>query len=318
MSRTTETDGGATGTTGSTGHTGSSGDSRSKTLIDARDVSKKFGEFTAVDGMSLDVGAGEIVGLLGANGAGKTTLLRMILGLEAATSGAISVLGTSTARADRTALGYVPQGLGLYTSLTLDQNVEFVADAFGVTDIPPLPAALAAVRTRQVASIGLGRQRQLAFHCALLHAPRLLVLDEPTSGVDPLARARLWDTIHAQADAGVGVLVTTHYMQEAEQCTRLAIMSHGRPVARGTTAEITASHEAVVVHADDWSRAFAALGEAGLPVMLAGRTSRVAGTTIEDVDAALDAAAVPARTETVPATLEETMVLVERAARQAG
>lgn len=277
---------------------------------------KRFGAFTAVDGVSLSVAPGEVVGLLGANGAGKTTLIRMILGLETVDDGRITVLGSVPARADRHAIGYVPQGLGLSQALTVEQNVEFVAATFGVRDLPALPDALAAVATRPVSEIGLGRQRQLAFHCALLHAPRLLILDEPTSGVDPLARARLWDTIHAQADAGAAVLVTTHYMQEAEQCTRLEVMSRGLPVAAGSTADITAGHEAVAVRATSWQDAFAALVAAGLPVVLDGRTARVAGTAPEAVRTALAVAGVEASCEVVPATLEETMVLVDRATRE--
>lgn len=286
-----------------------------RALIDVERVVKGFGPLTAVDGVSLTVAPGEIVGLLGANGAGKTTLIRMILGLESADSGRIETLGSAPSRADRHALGYVPQGLGLSLALTVDQNVEFVVAAFGVDGVPPLPGALAAVRDRPVAEIGLGRQRQLAFHCALLHAPRLLVLDEPTSGVDPLARARLWDVVHAQADAGVGILVTTHYMQEAEQCTRLQVMAHGLPVAAGTVRDVTAGHEAVVVRTDAWQEAFGALGDAGFPVVLDGRATRVAGTDPDDVRSALASAGIVATCEVVPATVEETMVLVDRRTR---
>ncbi|MBD5785452.1 ATP-binding cassette domain-containing protein [Cellulosimicrobium terreum] len=288
------------------------GPAPSGTLVEATGVVKTYGSLTAVDDVSLRVGPGEIVGLLGANGAGKTTLLRVLLALEAADAGEVRVLGTAPAAADRHALGYVPQGLGLYTDLSVDQNVEFVAHAYSVTDPPPLPVELAAVRRTLVARIGLGLQRRLAFHCALLHAPRLLILDEPTSGVDPLARARLWDTIHEQAEAGVGVLVTTHYMQEATQCSRLEIMAHGRRVAHGTVDDITAGREAVVVRTDDWAAAFGALADAGLPVVLDGRTTRVAGRPPADVEAALARAGVEASTAVVPATLEETMVLVDR------
>ncbi|MBD8079430.1 ABC transporter ATP-binding protein [Cellulosimicrobium arenosum] len=290
---------------------------RSELLVQARGVTRTYGDVRAVDDMSLEVAPGEIVGLLGANGAGKTTLLRVLLALEAADAGEVEVLGSAPAAVDRHALGYVPQGLGLYTDLSTDQNVEFVAQAYGVAEPPPLPDELAAVRTALVAEIGLGLQRRLAFYCALMHAPRLLVLDEPTSGVDPLARARLWDTIHEQAEAGVGVLVTTHYLQEAAQCTRLEIMSHGRRVAHGTVADITSGREAVVVRGDDWAAVFGALADAGLPVVLDGRTTRVAGTPAADVEAALAGAGVEARTDVVPATLEETMVLVERAGAEA-
>lgn len=286
-------------------------------LVVASGVTKRFGKFAAVAGMNLEVSPGEIVGLLGANGAGKTTLLRMLLGLDAASVGDIRVLNAAPSAADRHALGYVSQGLGLWNELSVEQNIAFIAESFGVDRVPPLPEALRSVRDERVGSIGLGRQRQLAFYCALVHRPRLLVLDEPTSGVDPLARARLWDTIHAQADAGVGVIVTTHYMQEAAQCSRLVIMSHGRAVARGTTREIIAGSRAIAVEADDWAGAFSALGAADLPVILDGRASRVAGAEEAAVRRALDTAGVAASLSEVPATLEETMLLIETGARVA-
>lgn len=283
-------------------------------LVRAEGVERRFGAVVAVDGVSLAVRPGEVVGLLGANGAGKTTLLRTILGLDRVDGGSVQVLGAPPGSAGRRAVGYVPQGLGLSGDLSVEENVEFVAAVYGVRDVPPLPGALADVRRRPVAEIGLGRRRQLAFHCALLHAPRLLVLDEPTSGVDPLARARAWDAIHEQADAGVGVLVTTHYLQEAEQCDRLHVLSRGRVVATGTVDDVVGGREAVVVRTRDWQAAFAALDAAGLPVMLDGRAARVAGTPVASVRRALATAGVAATCDVVPATLEETMVLVDRAA----
>ncbi|MFE6235557.1 ATP-binding cassette domain-containing protein [Cellulosimicrobium sp. NPDC057862] len=282
-------------------------------LVRVEGAERRFGDVVAVGGVSLVVQPGEVVGLLGANGAGKTTLLRMILGLDRLDGGRVDVLGAPPDRAGRRSVGYVPQGLGLSGDLSVEENVEFVAAVYGVRDVPALPPALAAVRRRPVAEIGLGRRRQLAFHCALLHAPRLLVLDEPTSGVDPLARARAWDAIHGQADAGVGVLVTTHYLQEAEQCDRLHVLSRGRSVASGTVADVVGGREAVVVRSRDWQAAFAALDAAGLPVMLDGRAARVAGTPPATVRDALAAAGVTATCDVVPATLEETMVLVDRA-----
>jgi ABC-type multidrug transport system ATPase subunit len=167
---------------------------------------------------------------IGANGAGKTTVIRMLLGQVVPSSGAISLFGRPPSRETSSRLGYVPQGLGLYADLTVAENLRFVETAFG-TGSRELPPALAAASDRLVGDIGLGLQRQLAFVTALGHSPALLVLDEPTSGVDPLSRARLWDVIHDQAEAGAGVLVTTHYMQEAQQCDRPVLMSHGRRVA---------------------------------------------------------------------------------------
>jgi ABC-2 type transport system ATP-binding protein len=282
------------------------------TLIDVHAARRTYGSFVAVDDADLDVRAGEIVGLLGANGAGKTTLITMVLGLLRPDSGSIAVLGSIPTRRTRTQLGYMPQGLGLYTELTVRQNVEFVAGAFGVRDIPPLPSTIEATARRQVASIGLGLQRQLAFFCALLHEPRLLVLDEPTSGVDPLTRARLWDTIHNRRDEGVGVLVTTHYMQEAEQCDRLVLMSRGRVVATGTLADLLDRHRVSQVEGGSWASSFDALSTAGLPVTLAGRSVRVAGTPPDDVRAALAAAGIEAAVRESAATLEEVMVLLDR------
>lgn len=284
-----------------------------RVAIDVRGVWRNFGAFTAVRDMSLHVRSGEIVGLIGANGAGKTTLIRMILGLEAVDRGAIDVFGAPPSRHTLRRLGYMPQSLGLYQELSVRQNVEFVAEAFGLSE-QPLPEALEAVAARPVREIGLGLQRRLAFHCALSHRPELVILDEPTSGVDPLARTRLWDTIHDQADTGCGVLVTTHYLQEAQQCTRLVLMSHGRPVARGTLADIIGGQRAVAVQTAEWARTFEALMRAQLPVTLDGRVARVAGVSTADVRRALDSAGLRAAVTEVPATLEETMVLIDRRA----
>ncbi|MFH9725080.1 ABC transporter ATP-binding protein [Streptomyces sp. NPDC017254] len=159
----------------------------------------------------MNVRPGEIVGLLGANGAGKTTLIRILPGLTLPTEGAVTAFGRTPDRTTRGRLGYVPQGLGLWQTLTVAENVSFAAAAFDARP-PVLEPALAAVEHRLVGEIGLGLQRQLAFTIALAHHPELLVLDEPTSGVAPLSRARLWDAFHEQAEQGTGVLVTTHYM----------------------------------------------------------------------------------------------------------
>src|SRR5947199_163659 len=140
----------------------------------------------------------------------------------------------------------------------------------------------------------LGAQRQVAFLAALAHAPEVLVLDEPTSGVDALARAALWDTIRAQAERGTGVLVTTHYMQEAQQCDRLLLMSDGALVAEGSEADIIGSTTAVAVRTDDWARAFAVLNAAGAPVMLAGRAIRVANADPAGLAGVLEAAGIQA------------------------
>ncbi|MFH8256013.1 ABC transporter ATP-binding protein [Streptomyces roseolus] len=280
-------------------------------LLRAHQVTKRFGSFTAVDTVTMSVGPGEIVGLLGANGAGKTTLIRVLLGLTTPTTGTVNAFGRVPDRASRSRLGYVPQGLGLWQSLTVAENTAFAAAAFQ-TPPPTLEPALAAVSNQPVSAIGLGLQRRLAFAIALAHRPELLVLDEPTSGVDPLSRARLWDAVHDQADHHTGVLVTTHYMQEAQQCDRLILMSRGRAVASGTERDIIGDTRACEVDTPHWAEAFAALDRAGLPVTLAGRRVRLADTPPDTVRDALTTAKISAHVHEVTATLEEKMTIIDR------
>jgi ABC-2 type transport system ATP-binding protein/ribosome-dependent ATPase len=192
------------------------------------------------------------------------------------------------------------------------ENLAFTSQAYGAAP-PDLPESLRQVADRLVAELPLGLQRQLAFLAALAHDPQVLVLDEPTSGVDALARAALWDTIHEQAEKGVGVLVTTHNMAEAEQCDRLLLMSQARLVAQGSEADIIGSTTAVAVRTNDWARAFAVLNEAGQPVMLAGRDVRVAGADADQVRTVLAHAGVTADVVGVPATIEERMMVLARA-----
>ena len=283
--------------------------SRPEILASASGITRVFGSFTAVDHVSLEVSSGEIVGLLGANGAGKTTLIRMLLGLLSPSSGSASLFGEPPSLRTRRRLGYVPQGLGIWADLTVAENLDFSASAFGAKlDGRELPAALSEVRDRLAGEIGLGRQRQLAFACALGHSPELLVLDEPTSGVDPLARARLWDRVHTEAERGAGVIVTTHYMEEAKQCDRLIMMASARVMAEGTIAQVTGGASSVRVRATAWASAFDALSEADLLVTLSGREIRVAGTSIDQVRATLRAAHLDADLDEIPATLEETMI----------
>ena len=280
-------------------------------LMSAVDATRAFGDVTAVDGVSLDVHPGEIVGLLGANGAGKTTLIRMILGLIEPTSGAVSLFGEPPSRRTRERLGYVPQGLGLWEDLTVAENLDFISGAYGAP-VPELPEALGGAAGRLVRGVGLGLQRQAAFVAALGHGPELLVLDEPTSGVAPLARARLWDVIHETAGGGVGVLVTTHYMQEAQQCDRLVLMSRGVAVAHGTEDDVLGDTQVLEIEAGSWTEAFAALDGAGLVVSLAGTRVRVIDASRAQVEDALADATVDADVREVRPTLEEAMVARER------
>jgi ABC-type multidrug transport system ATPase subunit len=292
---------------------------RALPLAEARAATMRFGALTAVDAVDLRVLPGEVVGLLGANGAGKTTLIRCVLGLIRVTAGEVLLFGEPPSRATRARLGYVPQGLGLYEDLTVAENLEFSGRAFALghrdangAAAPADPLAddpeLAAMRERTVGDLPLGLRRRVAFAAALAHQPDLLVLDEPTSGVDPLGRAQLWDTIRAAAEAGAGVLVTTHHMREAEQCDRLVVMADGRVVADGTMAEIVGRRATVKVAGGRWEDAFAALEDAGLPAALVGRTLRVPSASRDQVAAALRRRGVDAEVELVPATFDETFV----------
>jgi ABC-2 type transport system ATP-binding protein len=276
-------------------------------LAEAVNVTKAFGRFTAVKNVNLQVEPGEIVGLLGANGAGKTTLIKMLLGLVKATSGSVALFGQPPSRQTRSRLGYVPQSLGLYDDLTTAENMAFTAKVFGAGrrgEHPQLPDEIKPYANDLIGSMPLGAQRRVAFAQALSHKPDLLVLDEPTSGVDPLGRARLWETIADAADAGAGVLVTTHYMEEASECGRLVIMADGVVVAAGTAADIIGAAQVTLVEADSWADAFGRCEAAGLQVALAGRGVRVPGADPARVRLALGD--LPgARVREVPATLEE-------------
>lgn len=272
-----------------------------------RDLERRFGELTAVDGVSLEVHPGEIVGLLGANGAGKTTLIRILLGLLAPSGGHVSLFGSPPGRAVRRRLGYMPQGLGLYDDLTVRENLSFAADVFGV-ERPPL-GHLEEVADVVVADLPLGLRRQAAFANAIGHRPELLVLDEPTSGVGPLARAELWDIIHAAADQGTAVLVTTHHMDEAEQCDRLVVMGAGRTVAEGTVADIVGDLTTLEVEAPDPMGALSVLEEAGMVALPAGRRLRLPGVGPGEVRSLLGEGI---GLETSPASLEEAFMILSR------
>ncbi len=276
-------------------------------LIQGRGLVRRFGSFCAVDHADLDVHPGEVVGLLGANGAGKTTLIRMALGLLPPTDGAMLLFGVPPSRETRRRIGYVPQGLGLWEDLTVTENLLFAAGAFG-NQATLSDADLVSAESTLIRDLPLGLRRRLAFVAALAHEPELLVLDEPTSGVDPLARARLWDTVHSAVESGAGALITTHYMDEAAQCDRLVIMAEGHVVAAGTSEELLRGRSAVEVAADDWPAAFAALTAAGLPVALMGRRLRVPGATTDDVGAVLTRDGVEAALDERPASLEEVFV----------
>jgi ABC-2 type transport system ATP-binding protein len=274
--------------------------------VSVKGVTRRFGDFTAVDNVDFELEPGEVVGLVGANGAGKTTLIRMILGLLEPTQGTIRLFGTVPTREQRRRIGYVPQSLGLYRDLSAAENLEFRAAAFASKRV-----ARAEAFDGLVGAMSLGMQRRTAFAAATQHDPELLVLDEPTSGVSPLSRTKLWNMIRERAEGGAAVLVSTHYMDEAEQADRLVLMSHGKVVAAGLLDDIIGDLTVVAVTAERWDQAFAALDADGRLISLSGTTVRVLRDSVEDVTAVLGTAGVQADLATVPATLDETMVLLD-------
>ncbi|HUG32485.1 MAG TPA: ABC transporter ATP-binding protein [Acidimicrobiia bacterium] len=279
------------------------------TSITARSLSKSFGPIDAVVDLSFDVGPGEVVGLLGANGAGKTTTMRILLGLLAPTSGEVLIGGQVTQRIDRHVIGYVPQGLGLYRDLTVAENLSFAAAAFGVPTPSLTEEDLEEFADRRVGEISLGLRRRLAFVVARCHQPSVLILDEPTSGVGPLGRARLWETVHETAQDGAAVLVSTHHMEEAEECDRVILMSAGREIASGSVADVIGGAYSVSVSGDVSDAALRILSETGGTVLVSGEGWRVVG---------LDSATVTrivgpdGSVERVPASFEEAFVALSR------
>ncbi|MDR0960412.1 MAG: ATP-binding cassette domain-containing protein [Propionibacteriaceae bacterium] len=280
-------------------------------IVEASEVTRRYGSFTALDAVSLSVAPGEIVGLLGGNGAGKTTLMRILLGLETPTAGRATLFGSEPTLEARRRIGYVAQGLGLYPSLSAIENLEFAASVNGVAVSDQARRFAEGFGRSPIESLPLGAKRILAYLAASGHRPELLVLDEPTSGMDALTRARLWKNLRDSADNGTGILVTTHYMQEAQQCDRLVILTSGRVTAEGTVADITAPHTSVSVTTEHWEDAFIRLRAAGVAALLNGRTLRVPGGDRDQVAAVL----APLESVTVTtqrATLDETMMLVGR------
>ena len=277
-------------------------------LAEARQASIRFGAFTAVSTVDLVIGRGEVVGLLGANGAGKTTLIRLLLGLLRPSDGIVLLFGSAPSIATRRRVGYVPQTLGLYAGLTVAENWAFTAAAYGNPGTG-LPAGISGWSKELVGGLPLGAQRQVAFAVALSHRPELLILDEPTSGVGPLAGARLWEGIRQAAGDGAGALVTTHNMEEAEQCDRLVVMADGKVVAAGQADAITASHLVAEVRCADPNHAFAVLDADGIPVQPSGTALRAVGSAAVIADA-LARGGVDAAVSAVPANLEEAFVAI--------
>jgi len=291
-------------------------------------LTRRYGAFTAVDAVTFTVGRGEVFGFLGPNGAGKTTTIKMLTGLVRPSAGQGSVVGLDVTKdGDRIkhAIGYMSQLFSLYHDLTVDENIEFAA---GLREVEGARfqrrrawvlamSGLAEHVDRSTGDLPLGWKQRLALGCAVLHEPPVLFLDEPTSGVDPLARRAFWEVIRELSAAGTTVFVSTHYMEEAEYCDRLALMNRGKLIALGTPAEMRASMpEAVLrVETENAPRAVATLAgvDGIIDASLFGRALRVVATEASQAAAVIreriEAAGLRCRSiEIVPASLEDVFV----------
>ncbi len=291
-------------------------------------LTRRYGAFTAVDAVTFTVGRGEVFGFLGPNGAGKTTTIKMLTGLVRPTTGTGQVVGLDVAKdGDRIkhAIGYMSQLFSLYHDLTVDENIEFAAGLREVEGerferrrawVLEMSGLHEHVK-RSTGDLPLGWKQRLALGCAVLHEPPVLFLDEPTSGVDPLARRAFWEVIRELATAGTTVFVSTHYMEEAEYCDRLALMNRGKLIALGTPAEMHASMPEAVqrVETENAPRAVATLAgaEGIIDASLFGRALRVvvseAAQAAVVIRARIEAAGLRCRSiEIVPASLEDVFV----------
>src|SRR3954451_2209120 len=227
-------------------------------IITAQDLTKRFGDFTAVDAISFDVQKGEIFGFLGANGAGKTTAMRMLCGLSKPTSGKATVAGfdvyNQTEKIKRS-IGYMSQKFSLYEDLTIKENIRFYAGIYGKSDkfikekteqvLSELH--LTGEAKKLVGSLPLGWKQKLAFSVAIFHEPEIVFLDEPTGGVDPVTRREFWNLIYEASESGITIFVTTHYMDEAEYCDRISIMVDGKIEALDTPTGLKKTYKATTM-----------------------------------------------------------------------
>jgi len=298
----------------------------------ARGLTKRFGDFTAVNNVSFAVATGEIFGFLGPNGAGKTTTIKMLTGLVVPTGGTALVAGidvTTSATQLTHRIGYMSQAFSLYGDLSVAENIELFGGLYGVTgarfrqrrDWVLAMAGITGQENRLTADLPLGWKQRLALGCAVLHEPPILFLDEPTSGVDPIARRAFWELIYSLADSGTTVLVSTHYMEEAEYCHRLILMNRGRVIAEGTPEELRAGFSEPIyeLQTDDAPRALEALqGHPGIiEAALFGRAVHVVtepGVDIQSVTtSALAARGVALHSlRQVPPSLEDVFVSLVR------
>ncbi len=227
----------------------------SEPVITVKNMVKKFGDFVANDNLNFEVYKGEIFGFIGANGAGKTTAIRILCGLSTPTSGEMKVAGFDIYRQTekiKRNIGYMSQKFSLYEDLTINENIRFYGGIYGmkIADRKARTAEmlerldLSAYGNRKIGDLPLGWKQKLAFSIAILHNPKIVFLDEPTGGVDPITRRQFWNLIYEAVEKGITVFVTTHYMDEAEYCDRVSIMADGRIVALDTPEKLKKRYDA--------------------------------------------------------------------------
>ncbi|WP_160714239.1 ABC transporter ATP-binding protein [Chitinophaga solisilvae] len=224
-------------------------------VIECRELTKQFGDFIAVNKISFDVMKGEIFGFLGANGAGKTTAMRILCGLSYPSSGTAAVAGFDVYKQQESIkrnIGYMSQKFSLYENLTVTENIEFFGGVYGLpmqeirrrSNDLIRTLGLTAEAKKLVGALPLGWKQKLAFSVAIFHRPRIVFLDEPTGGVDPVTRRQFWDMIYEAAASGITIFVTTHYMDEAEYCNRVTVMVDGKVEALDTPARLKQQYQA--------------------------------------------------------------------------
>jgi ABC-2 type transport system ATP-binding protein len=241
-----------------------------ETVISVQNLTRRFGDFVAVDHINFEVQAGEVIGYLGPNGSGKTTTIRMLLGLLKPSDGSATVLGYDVFKQSeeiRARVGYMSQKFAIYDDLTTLENLTFYGGVYGINDKARIQHTLELVGLKGhentlTSAMSTGWRQRLSLGIALVHEPKLLFLDEPTSGVDPTARRAFWDLIYELAEGGVTILVTTHYMDEAEYCERVAVMRDGKLLAMDTPTKLKQS----IITGDVWE-VFAQPLERGVEIL---------------------------------------------------
>ncbi len=301
----------------------------SEYAVEVVDLTKRFGNFTAVDGVTFRIRRGQIFGFLGPNGAGKTTTIRMLLGLLRPTSGRATVLGydiVHQAEEIRRHIGYMSQRFSLYQDLTVSENLDFYGRTYGVRgkrleERKRFVIEMAGLRGRErelTRNLSGGWKQRLALGAAILHEPEMLFLDEPTAGVDPISRRAFWDLLYELAEKGTTIFVTTHYMDEAEHCQDLAFIHRGRIIAQGSPEEIKATRmrgQVLEIDCNQPDVAIATLRGMGLfdEVALYGALIHVVAEGVEEqrplIARALAEAGVEVRSmEIVPPSLEDVFI----------